>query len=202
MSAELEAEVRRLCEAGELHAAAEHAVTGYGPELLGFLHGALGNEADAHDVFSQTTEDLWSGLPRFEWRSSLRTWLYVLGRHAAARHRRSPHRRRDRQVPLSAAEEVAERVRTRTAAHLRTQVKDGFARLRDALEEEDRMLLILRVDRGLSWDDVARVLGGELAADDDLSRATARLRKRFQLLKQELRERAKAAGLVGEDDGA
>ena len=65
----------------------------------------------------------------------------------------------------------------------------------------DRALLVLRVDRGLSWNDLARVLNedGEPLDDAALKRESARLRKRFQLLKRELLELGRAAGVVSGD---
>src|SRR5262249_4986179 len=152
--------------------------------------------ADAAEVFSQTTEDMWRGLPSFGRRCSVRTWLYVLARHAAARFRRSPWNRGDRtgDARLDALIAVAP---SQTQPWLRTEAKDRWHALRESLEPDDRALLVLRVDRDLSWTDVARVILGSDEADAaDLERETARLRKRYQLLKDELRERARAAGLV------
>ena len=72
--------------------------------------------------------------------------------------------------------------------------------LRDGLPDEDRMLLVLRVDRGLAWNDLARILSeeeGDRATDDaSLAKEAARLRKRFQLVKERLREMAKREGLL------
>jgi len=181
----------------EFDLAATGLLEDYGPELFGFLVNAMGNESDAAEVFSQTAEDLWKGLPQFAFRCSLRTWLYMLGRHAAARYRRSPWQRRAGESRIQSAVDLA---RTRTQPWLRTDVKDRFRSLRDALDEEDRSLLVLRVDRDLPWEDVARVMLGEEASDEGaIARETDRLRKRFQLLKDELRRRAREAGLL--DDG-
>ena len=59
-------------------------------------------------------------------------------------------------------------------------------------DEEDRTLLVLRVDRALEWEEVARVTLGVAEPDATLlKRETERLRKRFQLLKDELKGRAK-----------
>jgi RNA polymerase sigma-70 factor (ECF subfamily) len=197
---DLEEDIRGLRESGDLHRAATRAIEGYGPEILGFLVTWMRNEDDASDVFAQASEDFWTGLARFEGRSSYRTWFYVLARHAASRLRRSPHRRAERQVPLSAAEDAAERVRSRTLPHLRTDVKDRFAAIREALDPDDRALLVLRVDREMGWNDVARVLApDEVATDEGLTRAAARIRKRFQVVKDEIRERAKAAGLLPDE---
>jgi len=194
MGVELEVELAALIRGKQLDRAATRALEAYGAELYGFLVGTLGNEPDAAEVFSQVGEDLWKGLPSFALGCSVRTWLYVLARHAAARFRRSPWNRRTGESHLEALVEAA---RTRTQPWLRTEVKDRFRALRDALDPDDRSLLILRVDRGLAWEEVARVTLGVEAPDAAvLGRETDRLRKRYQLLKDELRRRADEAGLL------
>ena len=194
MGAELETELAELIRAQKLDEAATRAIESYGPELYGFLVSYVGNESDAAEVFSQVGEDLWKGLPSFGLGCSVRTWLYVLARHAAARYRRSPWNRRTGESRLDG---IVERVRTRTQPWLRTDVKDRFRALRDALDPDDRSLLVLRVDRKLSWEEVARVtLGLETPEAAALTRETDRLRKRYQLLKDDLRKRAREAGLV------
>jgi len=198
MGGGLEERIRAAWDADQLAMAAELAIEGYGREVLGFLVTTLGSEQDASEVFSLLCEDLWRGLARFEWRCSMRTWLYVLARHARARHLRDPHRRAERNVPLSQISDVAERLRSRTLAHLRTEARDGLARLRNELTADERALLVLRVDRKLSWDDIATILEDE--PDGDRKKATARLRKRFQLLKAKLRRLAEQAGLLASDE--
>ncbi len=194
---DLERKIRSLHEARQLDPAATLALRTYGPELYRFLATQLETEADTAEVFSQLAEDLWRGLPRFGWRCSLRTWLYLLARHAAHRFRESPWNRGGRTGDSRLDEHVAE-VRCRTEPWLRTDVKDRMRRLRDALDPEDRLLLVLRLDRRLPWDEVALVvLGDEGASADALRRESARLRKRFQDLKEELRVRARRAGLLG-----
>jgi RNA polymerase sigma-70 factor (ECF subfamily) len=197
---DLEERIHALRQRGDLREAATQAIQGYGPEVLGFLVTFMRDENDARDVFAQACEDLWASLAGFEGRSSVRTWFYTLARHAAARFRRSPHRRPGRHVPLSAASQAADRVRSQTLPHLRTEVKDKFATIRDALEPEDRALLVLRVDRNMSWNEIANVLSpSEVGSGDGLARASARLRKRFQAVKDDIRVRAKQAGLISEE---
>lgn len=193
---DLEQQIQSLLEKGDLQRAASRAVEGYGPEVFGFLVSLVRDTREASEVFSQTCEDLWVGLERFEGRCSMRTWLYTLARHAAARFRRSPHRRPGRRVALSQVSEIADRVRTQTLPFLRTEAKGELARIRDALDEEDRALLVLRVDRGLSWNDIALVFAGDDASKATLERTSARLRKRFQAVKSEIRTRAREAGLL------
>jgi RNA polymerase sigma-70 factor (ECF subfamily) len=197
---DVEAEIARLRAAGQLTEVATLAIESYGHEVLHFLEAMLRDHADASDAFAQACEDLWKGLPRFEGRSSMKTWFYTLSRHAALRLRRSSHR--GRFATLSQITAVAERVRSRTRPHLKTEVKDGVAAIRSTLDESDRMLLVLRVDRGMSWNDVARVMAneGDDESDEATARAAARLRKRFQSLKETIRQRAIAAGLVTSTD--
>jgi len=192
---EVETELAELLSARSFERAATLAIATYGPELYGFLLHLMGGEGPAADVFSQASEDLWHGLPAFESRCSVRSWMYVVARHAAARYRRTPWERDRRGA--SALDAVVADARSRTAPWLQTEVKDRWRALRDELDPDDRTLLVLRVDRDLPWLEVARVmLGEEAPSDAELERECARLRKRFQLLKSELRDRARAAGLV------
>jgi RNA polymerase sigma-70 factor (ECF subfamily) len=177
------------------------SLTGYGPELFGFLVAVSPSETEANDAFSELAEGLFRGIAAFAWDSSLRTWLYAIARNILRTTRRD-RARRARNAPRaseSALEQVAARVRTETQPHLRTEARTRLQALRDALPEEDRMLLVLRIDRRLSWEDVARVLSeadGTGLEKTALTRETARLRKRLQLIKQRLRELARREGLV------
>lgn len=193
---ELEVQIQSLYQSGDLRAAATKTIEGYGPEVFGFLVALLHDERDACDVFSQTCEDLWIGLPRFEGRCAIRTWLYTLARHAAARLRRSPHGRPGRHVGLSKLTDKGASVASSTPFHLRTEVKNQIASIRNSLPLEDRALLVLRVDREMSWREIAFVFSPEASSGEVLRRAEGRLRKRFQLVKDEIRSRAREAGLL------
>jgi RNA polymerase sigma-70 factor (ECF subfamily) len=178
------------------HAAGKHrevataVIRAYGPEILGFLAAMLRDEDAARDVFSQFCEDLWTGLPRFRGHCSLRTWAYAVARNAASDYRDSAHNRRrcaiDEHPELL---EAAQAARTTTLAYLRTEVKDRVAALRDRLDPEDQTMLILRIDRGMSFNDIARVTLGDAVPEDGatLARKSAALRKRFERIKAELR---------------
>jgi len=196
-----EESIRALCEGGDWKKAATTAVEAYGGELLGFLAAVLRDEHAAGDVFSQLCEDLWRGLPGFGWRSSFRTWAYTLARNAAMRYLRAPERWRQQQVASDDLAQVAHQVRTETVRYLRSEVKDKVRQLRDSLDPDDQALLILRVDRGLPWDEVAEVMAEEDAPSTpaEKSRRAAALRKRFERVKEQLRQLAKEQGLLGEE---
>jgi RNA polymerase sigma-70 factor, ECF subfamily len=190
-----EAAVRNLCAARNWDDATTEALRAYGGEVLRFLSALAKGEADASDAFSVFAEDLWRSMATFAWECSLRTWAYTLARRALFRATR--RKRGDDllvRAPLHVSQ-VANVVRTETLTYLRTETKERIRALRDSLPEEDQILLVLRVDRALAWDELARVLhDGELTSDDQ-KREVARLRKRFQLVKDKLRALAKEQGL-------
>jgi RNA polymerase sigma-70 factor (ECF subfamily) len=194
-----ESAIRRAWDKGDMGAAADAIVAQLGREVLSYLVGILVDSDVADDAFSSWCARVWSSLPKFEWRSSVRTWVYVLARRASVDIQRAEGRRGRRRVPLSRARvsAIADQVRTTTLPLLRTEGRNALARLRDELPEDDRTLLVLRVDRELEWADLARILSPiDSPTDDVIRRESARLRKRFQLVKARLRERARAAGLL------
>jgi RNA polymerase sigma-70 factor, ECF subfamily len=201
----LEQEIQRHCAAGAFEAAAVAALRGYGGELLGFLAAIHKDEADASEIFSIFCEEMWRSLPRFAWQCSFRTWAYAICRHRSHRYRRDARRRAARGALLpdsGALHALEQRLRTETLPYLRSQVRSRIAQLRDELPLEDQEILILRVDRQLAWNELAQVLhedGGEPLAGEALKRETARLRKRFQAIKEKLREAARREGLVDQD---
>jgi RNA polymerase sigma-70 factor (ECF subfamily) len=199
-----EAEIRGACEARDYELAVTLLMRVYADELLSFLVARLGDRSHGEEAFSDLVEDLWSGLPKFEFRSSIRTWAYTVARHAAARYARAPGRRKARNLTLSKhveLSELVERARTRTAAYRQTDVKNQVRALREKLEPDDQMLLILRVDRQMEWRDLALVMSGDEDPNqampaEALEREAARLRKRFERVKAELKRLAKESGLL------
>ncbi|HEY4244013.1 MAG TPA: sigma-70 family RNA polymerase sigma factor [Kofleriaceae bacterium] len=191
--AAVEAPIRALTTAAKFDQATTAALQLYGTELLGFLRSLAGNDDLAAEAFAELGEDLWRGLPQFRWEASLRSWLYLLARNALGQLRRDPRRRVDRNLPLSIAPEVAVVLRTATREIQRTEVKDEFRVLREQLDPEEHELLLLRLDRGLSWKEIARILGGP----GDVDTRAAALRKRFERAKDRLKKLAIEHGIIG-----
>jgi RNA polymerase sigma-70 factor (ECF subfamily) len=200
---ELEQAIRGRTDALDFAGAAEAAIRGYGREIFEFIAALHRDESAAAEVFSLFTEGLWRGLPRFAWHCSFRTWAYAVARKASLRHRRDARRRAARNLPLpegSRLSDIADAVRTETLPFLRTERKSRLTELRESLPPEDQTLLMLRVDRQLAWNDLAQVMREDDAGPlegEALKREAARLRKRFQLVKERLYELARREGLVG-----
>ena len=197
----LEAKIRAACSAGDYQAATVVVLECYGAELYSLLLSRFqGRPSQAEDAFSEFSEDLRRSLPRFEWRCSVRSWCYKLARSAAARVARVPHNRAGRRRPLSefpGLEQAVAHARTSTAPYLRTEIKEGFDKLRESLSQEDRDLLTLRIDRDLPWREVAYIMAsGDDGCGEELARFEAALRQRFTELKKRLRKLATEAGLL------
>ena len=191
-----EAAIRAAHAAGTMDEVVRLGLERYQVEVYSFLCARLRSEADAHDVFAQLLEDIWRGIASFGWRSSFRTWLYTLARNAAVRFERTPANQARRHARASEVAEPAAAERSRTRPYLRTDVKDRFAALRATLDPDDQTLLILRVDRNLTWDEVARILHDGELDDASVRRHATNLRQRFQKLKDRIQERARAEGLL------
>ena len=156
--------IPELLAAGDLTGAVTLAIRTYGPEVYGYLRALHRDAGEADEVFSLFTEALWRSLHGREIRCSPRTWAYAVARRTSLAYRRAERRRAARFAPwpedtgLSA---IAAAVRTETALHLQTAKRSWFAELRASLPEEDQTLLMLRVDRGLAWNELVEVLAEE-----------------------------------------
>jgi RNA polymerase sigma-70 factor (ECF subfamily) len=183
-----EAHIRALIEQGDLRGAATEAIRGLGPPVVRYLRSLLRDEDDAAEAFSRFSEKLWKGLPGFQQRSSLRTWMYRLAWTAAVDLKREPYRRR--RARLSEASSLADEVRTGTPV-VEERNRRALDLLRAELSVEDQCLLALRIDQELPWAEVAEVLAVEGAPVE-----VPALQKRFERLRDRIARLARDQGLV------
>ena len=66
-------------------AAFERLASAYRSGLHAHCYRMLGSVQDADDALQETLLAAWRGLPGFEGRSSLRSWLYRIATHACLR---------------------------------------------------------------------------------------------------------------------
>jgi RNA polymerase sigma-70 factor, ECF subfamily len=176
---------------GDLGAAAERAIRGYGPQLLGYLAAVLRDADEADDVFADACEKLLRGIDGFRSEGTLRAWAYRIVWCALQDHLRDRRRARERRYRSHELSEAAAAVRESTRPYLRTSVRDRFDDLRARLAPDEQTLLILRLGRGLSWREVSQVLSRPGLPEEE-----AALRKRFERVKLKLRELARSEGLI------
>ncbi|MBS2011989.1 MAG: sigma-70 family RNA polymerase sigma factor [Deltaproteobacteria bacterium] len=172
--------------------AATLALRAYGPGILAYLIVVLRDRQMAEDTFADFGEQLWKGIGGFRRECSFRAWAYRVAWCCAVHTLRDPYRRRGRRLETREVSEILAPMRTQTARWLETESKSQLEELRASLEPGERALLVLRLDRRLSWTEVARAL-----QDDGEAPATeAALRKRFERIKERLRALAEERGLL------
>jgi RNA polymerase sigma-70 factor (ECF subfamily) len=188
--------IRERHATGDLRGAAALILQTYGPQIRRFLARRTPGQAAADEAYAEFVFDLWRALPGFRWECPVRVWSYTLARRAMIRCNRRARQRAHREVPLSHSGlgEVGS-PRTEPRAALPTSTRRRVEALWQALPDEDRRLLVLRITRDLAWKEIACLMTDGRASEEALETQTARLRKRFQLIKAKLRKLASASAL-------
>lgn len=168
---------------------------GYGDAIFRFLYKMARNGGDAQDAFSMFSEDVVRGIRTLHSDSHLRAWLFQVARNALSRLKRGDPRKRETTANLK-LQEMAQEYSTSWRKELEKQ-KDELAGLLDALDEEERTIVVLYATGSYSWMDVARILAESPDALDDAALKTeaTRLKQRYRRAKEKLRELAQKKGL-------
>jgi RNA polymerase sigma-70 factor (ECF subfamily) len=190
-----ESVIRSLLLQGEYDAAVTRTIRRYGPEILGMMEARLRDAGRADEAFAWFSEDLWSSMKGFRGACSMRTWAHAVARNSTKRYVERALRFDPLRVPLSQVSQASAlqvAPLTPDSARKAEQMGARVEQLRAGLDEEEQALLTLRVDKGLDWREVALVFlyEGGTPSEGDLVRESARLRKRFQLVKRRLRSQA------------
>ncbi len=131
------------------------------------------------------------GLPTFRRQSSLRTWLYRLAWNAARDFQKEQERTPIRALRTTEISGIGAEIAASRPPFERSSFVDAFAKLRESLDPQEQTLLTLRLHAGMSWNEIAEVVGRKPAA----------LRKRYERLKarcgSKLRPPAFSAGRAG-----
>lgn len=196
---EFDQRILELRDKGAHDEATTVALRELGPSVFRYLCARIRNQDVASEAFAKFAEDMWRGLRTFEGRSSLRVWAFVIARNAAGQTLRRNRREHKRLRPVDSAiiDQLVQELRTATREYLKSEAKDRFQQLRARLSPDEQALLVLRVNEQLGWDDIARIHSE--AENAAIKREAARLRKRFQLVRQKLRDMAREEGLLTSD---
>ena len=184
-------DIEALVDSGKLEEATEQILDTHGPELYNYMRKVCADPHLADDAFQNFSLDLWQGLESFEGRSSVETWAYTIARNAANQVMRRRADERERRLYTDEKRKLARRwTRTATRNWEKTEAKHW---LWDVIEEfgpEARELFVLRIGNELDWKSIARIVEQDDTLDGaELRRSSARLRKRYQRLKDKLRKR-------------
>lgn len=155
-------------------------------KVYGLTLRLVDSPEDAMDLTQETFFNAWRGLPGFHFESKFSTWLYRLATNAAIDFLRREKRRRSLGVtPLWTEEEDSERAleipdrRFTPQGELeRKEFQEAVSRGLARLSDEHRQVLVLRELNGLSYAEIAQVLGiEEGTVKSRISRARLALRK-------------------------
>ena len=105
--------------------------------------------------------------------------------------RRDPYRKRLQNLLNSEALKTREEIRPFMDDYAPGGRADKLMKLRESLDPEEQTLLILRVDKGMAWEDVAEAMRA-----DGEPPTPAVLRERFERLKEKLGRLAREQGLI------
>jgi DNA-directed RNA polymerase specialized sigma24 family protein len=172
--------VRTLLGARDDAGASREALLAYGPEIYGFVLGVLEDPASATSLYADVQKRMETELGGFVQRCSLRTWLYVLARRELRDRRLQGRNATVSRAPLMSGDR-------------RMTPSNAISNLRTSLTQEEHELLILRVDRKLTWRDLALTeLGERAVASDQIAMAMHVVRERVESVIQRLRRAAAA----------
>jgi RNA polymerase sigma-70 factor (TIGR02960 family) len=174
----------------------------YRRELLVHCYRMLGSFQDAEDALQEALLTAWRGLGGFEWRASLRTWLYRIVTNRCLNARRSAARRPAQEwnvpkveppqptrfgevvwlepIPDSVVEGGIEPAPGPEARYEQTEsISLAFVTALQVLPPRQLAVLILRDVLGFTANEVADMLGStEASVNSALKRARTSLRQR------------------------
>ena len=145
----------------------------------------VGNPEDAAELTQEAFLNAWRGLGRFQGESSFSTWLYRLASNVCIDFLRREKRRRSLSMTVSLDDEEGERQAelpdrryAPEEALERSEARRAVAEGLERLTPEHRQVLVMREIHGLSYAEIAQVLGlEEGTVKSRIARARGALRK-------------------------
>lgn len=125
-----------------------------------YLYSRVGNAADAEDLTAQTFIAALEGLSGYRERGSFAAWLFTIAHHKAADH----HRQQHPHLPLDEALDSPGDGENPLTCMMQAEALQRLATLVAGLEEGKQELLRLRFAAGLTYGQMATVLGSSEGA--------------------------------------
>ncbi len=166
---------QRLVDAAQRQPAAFAALYDrYLVRIYRYLLNRVGNTTDAEDLTSQVFLDALRALPRYQPTAPFAAWLFAIARRRLADHHRKPAPATPMNTELDAQTGQDEplldmAIKSEDLAHLAAEVA--------ALPEDERDLIKLRYSAGLTFREIADLLGRK---EDAVKKALYRLLERLE----------------------
>jgi RNA polymerase sigma-70 factor (ECF subfamily) len=174
-----EAEMVRRARAGDTEAFGA-LVLAHQTFVYNLALRALGDEREAEDTAQEAFVRAWQALPNFRGQAQFRTWLYRIATNLC--YNRLPRLRRELAalggLDGEAAPEIPDAAQPTPETALEAQERRAFLHQQiDRLPRSYKMLIVLRFQQGLAYDEIAAVLSLPLGTvKTGLHRARERLR--------------------------
>ena len=156
----------------ELKAGSEEAfaylLAVYQNPLFNLISHMVAGQGEASDVLQNVLIKILRGIRQFNERSSLKTWIYRIAVHEASNHRRGWRRRLfhepfsmdDEALYLSAQSAIYRNEwETPYSVYEHAECQAEVKRVLGSLDEPFRAVVVLREIEGLSYEEIAEVLG-------------------------------------------
>ncbi|MBI4775322.1 MAG: RNA polymerase sigma factor [Deltaproteobacteria bacterium] len=153
----------------------ETLIRKYQKEIYYFVLRIVGNEEDAKDIAQMAFVNAFRSLGRFKRQSKFKTWLYKIALNLCRNHlKKSRFQQTDELDPAMATDDDPSRsiIDKEKRLELHRAIKE--------LPEKQRLTVVLRTYKDLSYADVSRILGcSEGAAKANFHFALQKLKKKL-----------------------
>jgi RNA polymerase sigma-70 factor (ECF subfamily) len=136
----------------------EELVTVYQHRVFGIALRMLGNRAEAEEIAQETFLRAHRALGEFRGEARLGTWLYAIASRLCLNRLGSGRRRHERSDEMALSQAPAEGADAAGALE-RDELQAALREAVAALPEDRRIVVVLRDLEGLSYEDVAEILG-------------------------------------------
>jgi RNA polymerase sigma-70 factor (ECF subfamily) len=158
--------------------------------VLNIVYRFIGNRTDAEDLAQEVFIRVWEAAGRYRPTAKFTTWIYRITANLCINELKSARRRKRLQFSLSHEKRggwtdehpafYAEKVRSPEELLLDEEQKRLILAALQSLSDNQRMALVLKRYEGLSYAEIAQVLGKSVPAVDALLvRAKRNLRKKL-----------------------
>jgi len=147
-------ELIRRWKAGDSRAATQ--IVARHADALARFAVSSGERAEIEELVQDTFVRAFSSIDSFRGESSLRTWLFTIERRLMLDRRRA-ERRQKAMVPVNPADAVTEY--DALDALVAEEAESKVRRAVDALSPMQREVFTLRVEQGMSYRDIAEIVG-------------------------------------------
>jgi len=132
----------------------EELVRKYQKPLYSFIWRMVNNHDDASDILQKTFVQAFTGLKRFERRSSFKTWLYQIAMNLTKNHYRDRGR-----VDFVSLDDVVIKKNPRTLENLiQKETRTALRSAMTALPEKQRITVLLRVQENKTFEEIASIM--------------------------------------------